>query len=255
MQELSVVIVCKNEAGVIAGTLKSFSGLTDDIIIYDNGSTDGTQEIIKQFPVQLHEGNWEGFGQTKNKAGQFAKYDWILSMDADESIDEELKNNLLSLDLADVTIVYELKFKNFLGNKWLRFGEWGSDRHKRLFHRGKVRWNNALVHEELLIPADCSVKTLNGYVLHKTVDNLPDYKKKMKHYAEINAGKYFEEGRKSSLIRIWFAPVVSFVKNYFLKLGFLDGREGLTCARMTTKYTFLKYKLLRDLWNRRISNR
>src|SRR5688572_15916147 len=210
MQKLSVVIICKNEADVIAETLRSFSGLTNDIVVYDNGSTDGTQDIIKQFPVQLQEGNWEGFGQTKNKAGQFAKYDWILSLDADESIDEELKNNLLRLELTNEKIVYELKFKNFLGDKWLRFGEWGNDRHKRLFHRSTVHWNDALVHEELVIPEDARIKLLEGYVLHKTVNNVAEYKKKMKYYAGINADKYFKEGRRSSLLKIWLSPAVSF---------------------------------------------
>ena len=250
MQKLSVVIVCKNEADVIAETLRSFSGLTDDIIVYDNGSTDGTQDIIKQFPVQLQQGDWEGFGQTKNKAGQFAKYDWILSLDADESIDEELKNNLLRLELTNEKIVYELRFKNFLGDKWLRFGEWGNDRHKRLFHRATVHWNDALVHEELVIPGDARVKLLEGYVLHKTVNTVVEYKKKMKYYAGINADKYFKEGRRSSLLKIWLSPAVSFIKNYFLRLGFLDGREGLISAKMTTEYTFLKYKILRQLMNK-----
>ena len=129
MQRLSVVIVCKNGAKVIGETIKSFTGLTDDILIYDNGSTDGTQDIVKQSNARLIEGNWEGFGKTKNKANALGKYDWILSLDADEAIDEELKKNLLKEELTDEKKVFEFKFKNFLGNKWLRFGEWGNDKH------------------------------------------------------------------------------------------------------------------------------
>jgi len=249
MQQLSVVIICKNEADVIAETLQSFSGLTDDIVVYDNGSTDGTQQLIKGFPVHYHTGQWEGFGQTKNKANSLAKYDWILSLDADEAIDTELKNNLLKLDLNNIKTVYKLKFKNFLGNKWLRFGEWGNDKHIRLFNRKGIKWNNAVVHEELLIPEDFTVVQLSGFVLHKTVDDVIEYKKKMKNYAMMNADKYFKEGKKISLLRIWLSPSISFIKNYFLRLGFLDGREGFISAGMTTKYTFLKYKRLRELWN------
>ena len=115
MQSLSVVIVCRNGAAVIGQTIKSFSGLTDDIIVFDNGSSDGTQQIVKQTPAKLFEGGWEGFGKTKNKANALAKYDWILSLDADEAIDEELKSNLLGLDLSDEMKVYEIRFKNFLG--------------------------------------------------------------------------------------------------------------------------------------------
>ena len=195
MQQLSVVIICKNEADVIGETIKSFSGLTDDIVVYDNGSTDGTQQLIKG-PVHFHSGQWEGFGKTKNKANSLAKYDWILSLDADEAIDKELKNNLFRLDLTNIKTVYEFRFKNFLGNKWLRFGEWGNDKHIRLFNRKQVKWNNAEVHEELLIPGRFTVVQLNGYVLHKTVDNVNEYKKKMKNYAMMNAEKYFKEGKK-----------------------------------------------------------
>ena len=113
MQMLSVVIVCKNGAKVIGETIKSFSGLTDDILIYDNGSSDGTKEIVRQSNARLVDGSWEGFGKTKNKANALAKYDWILSLDTDEAIDEELKENLLKQDLADDKMVLEFKFKNF----------------------------------------------------------------------------------------------------------------------------------------------
>ena len=120
MQQLSVVIICKNGASVIGETIKSFSGLTDDVLIYDNGSTDGTQEIVRQTGAKLYEGKWEGFGKTKNKANALAKYDWIFSLDADESIDEKLKKNLLQVDLADEMKIYDFRFKNFLGNMGMK---------------------------------------------------------------------------------------------------------------------------------------
>ena len=151
MQRLSVVIVCKNGAKVIGETIKSFSGLTDDILVYDNGSTDATKDIVKQSNARLIEGSWDGFGKTKNKANALAKYDWILSLDADEAIDDELKQNLLKQDLADEKKVFDLKFKNFLGDKWLRFGEWGNDKHIRLFNRVRIKWNDADVHEDHLV--------------------------------------------------------------------------------------------------------
>ena len=127
MQSLSVVIVCKNEADVIGKTLQSLQGLTDDIVVYDNGSTDDTITIARQFPVSVYQGIWEGFGKTKNKAIALAKHDWILSLDADEAIDEELKNSLLALSLNNEKIMYEIKFKNFFGDKWLKYGEWGNE--------------------------------------------------------------------------------------------------------------------------------
>ena len=147
MQSLSVVIVCKNEAAIIGQTLQSLQGLSDDIIVYDNGSTDDTMEIARSFPVRVYEGAWEGFGQTKNTAIGLAKYDWILSLDADEAIDDEFKNTLLASSFTDDSMVYEINFKNFFGDKWLKHGEWGNDKHIRLFNRKKVSWNKVPVHE------------------------------------------------------------------------------------------------------------
>ncbi|HEX6168647.1 MAG TPA: glycosyltransferase family 2 protein [Chitinophagaceae bacterium] len=247
MQRLSVVIVCKNGAKVIGETIKSFSGLTDDILIYDNGSTDGTKEIVKQTNARLVEGAWEGFGKTKNKANALAKYDWILSLDADEAIDEELKESLLKEGLTDEKKVFEFKFKNFLGNKWLRFGEWGNDKHLRLFNRKEIRWNDAEVHESLLLPKEVKVILVPGHVLHKTAANFSEYENKMENYAVLNAAKYFKQQKRSGSLKMFFSAIFSFLKNYFFKLGFLDGVTGYHCARINARYTFLKYKKLDEL--------
>jgi len=251
MQKLSVVIVCKNGAKVIGETIKSFSGLTDDILVYDNGSTDGTKEIVKQSNARLIEGSWEGFGKTKNKANALAKHDWILSLDADEAIDEELKESLLKQGLADDRKVFEFKFKNFLGTKWLRFGEWGDDKHIRLFNRKKIKWNDADVHESLLLPIDVKVISVPGYVLHKTAANFSEYQNKMENYAALNAEKYFKQQKRSGSLKMFFSAIFSFIKNYFFKLGFRDGAIGYHCARINARYTFLKYKRLDELWSKK----
>lgn len=247
MQQLSVVIICKNEADIIGKTLQSLDGLSDDIIVYDNGSTDNTFEQIRKFNVQLQQGTWEGFGKTKNKAIALAKYDWILSLDADEAIDEELKRSLLALKITGENDVYEIKFKNFLGNKYLKYGEWGGDKHIRLFNRKKTNWNDASVHEELIMPPGMSVKKLKGFILHQTMKDMNDYAAKMVRYAMLNAEKYQQQGKRSSFFKIRIAPGLSFVHYFILKLGFLDGYAGYVCARMTAYYTFLKYARLREL--------
>src|SRR5882724_3960179 len=161
MQKLSVVIVCKNEAEIIGSTLQSLQGLTDDIVLYDNGSSDATITIAEQFNAAFHQGHWEGFGKTKRAAIALAKYDWILNLDADEAIDEELKQSLLEVSLNNENVVYEIAFKNFLGNKHLRYGEWGIDKHIRLFNRRQVSWDDAPVHEKLILPKDVAIKKLS----------------------------------------------------------------------------------------------
>ncbi len=247
MQKLSVVIICKNNAAVIGRTLQSFAGLTDDIVVYDNGSTDGTQEVARQNGGKLFEGAWEGFGITKNKANALAKYDWILSLDADEAIDEELKQSLLGLSFADENLVYNLLFKNFVGDRYLKYGEWGRDHHNRLFNRKLVKWNDAPVHEQLIIPASMNTERLKGYVLHRTAESFDQFEKKMIGYAALNAEKYFKQGKKPWWGKRWLSSLFSFLQNYIFRLGFLDGSDGYTCARITAKYTFLKYKKLEEL--------
>jgi glycosyltransferase involved in cell wall biosynthesis len=255
MQPLSVVIVCKNEAAVIGTTLQSLSGLTDDIVVYDNGSTDDTVDVVRKFNVQLHQGSWEGFGKTKNKANGLAKYDWIISLDADESPDEELKQSLLDFEPGNEKTVYDLRFKNLLGKKWLKYGEWGNDSHLRLFNRKAVHWNNAPVHEALVLPQDRKIKKLKGFVVHQTMKNMNEYAEKMVHYAMLNAEKYYREGKTSSWFRTRLSPGFNFLNYYILKLGFLDGYEGYVCAKMTAHYTFLKYTRLRELNRQRASGK
>ena len=247
MQSLSVVIVCKNEAGIIGQTLQSLHGLTDDIVVYDNGSTDDTVERAKAFTAQVHQGSWEGFGKTKRKANALAKYDWILSLDADEAIDATLKESLLNFEPENDKVVGEIKFKNFFVDKWLRFGEWGNDKHIRLFNRKQVNWDDAPVHEKLVMPAGVSVKKIHGYVLHKTVKSVDDYKYKVQQYALLNAGKYHQMGKKATWVKRYLSPVFTFINYYIFRLGFLDGYAGFVCAKITAGYTALKYERLREL--------
>jgi len=247
MQKVSVVIICKNEEGEIGRCLQSVRGLTDDIVVLDNGSVDNTKNIVTKMGARLVEESWEGFGKTKNKATRFAKYNWILNLDADECVDEELKNSILSLPLTDEQEVFEIRFKNFFGKKYLRFGEWGGDKHIRLFNRNTVNWNEANVHEGLVLSHDVKITRLKGHVLHYTIRNIVELDDKVVKYALLSAEKYAEQGKKSSWIKMNGAAAFTFLKYYIFKLGFLDGREGLICARKTSRYTFLKYARLLEL--------
>lgn len=247
MHPFSVVIVCKNESAVIGITLQSLQGLTDDIVIYDNGSTDGTPEIVKKFGVRLYEGSWEGFGKTKGKALALAKHDWVLFLDADEAVDAELKSSLQQWVPENSTTLYEMAFKNYFKDKPLRYGDWGTDYHVRFFNRTAVRWDEAPVHEQLLLPPGAVTKRMKGYILHRTLRSVDDYKRKMEQYAELGAEKYFRQGKRATWIKRRLSPLFSFFSNYILKLGFLDGREGYLSAKITAWYTALKYEKLKEM--------
>jgi glycosyltransferase involved in cell wall biosynthesis len=188
-----------------------------------------------------------GFGKTKNKANAFAKHDWILSLDADEAIDEDLKQSLLAFNQTDENTVYDISFKSFLGATALKHGEWGGDHHIRLFNKQRVQWDEAPVHEELILPEGTVIKKIKGCVLHYTMADMQDYVCKMGRYAMLNAEKYFRQGKKATWWKLRLSPGFTFFHYYILKLGFLDGHAGYICAKMTAYYTFLKYARLKEL--------
>lgn len=248
--QLSVVIITRNEAHIIENTLQSLQGLTDDVVIVDSGSTDDTISICKKFHSLIIETTWDGYGPNKNKGIEAAKYDWILNIDADEAIDEELRTSLMQLDTKDDGTVFEASFKNFFCGKQIRFGEWAGDKHIRLFNRKKVKWNDAAVHESLLMPGKVQVKKLKGNILHHTTHSIDEHITKTIAYARLNAEKYFRLNKKANFFKLRLAPGLNFIQHYLLRLGFLDGWEGYFIAKTTAWYTFLKYSYLREM-NRR----
>ena len=244
---LSVVIITKNEAHIIGKTLQSLQGISDDFIIVDSGSTDGTIEIGKNFGAKIITSTWDGYGPNKNKGIDVAKYDWILNLDADEAIDEALKTAIQNLQLKEENTVYKFKFKNFFCNKWIRFGEWSGDKHIRLFNRNKIRWNDAAVHEGLTLSNDTKVILLPGNVLHHTSQHIDEYISKTVAYAKLNAAKYHMQGKQAGFFKLRIAPGLTFFQHYILRLGFLDGWEGYLIAKTTAWYTFLKYSYLKEM--------
>ncbi|MES2002963.1 MAG: glycosyltransferase family 2 protein [Bacteroidota bacterium] len=244
---ISVVIICRNEAHIIGKTIAAVNALTNDIVVVDSGSTDGTQAIVTSSGARLLETNWEGYGPNKNKGVSIAKHEWILSIDADEIVDEVLLQQLQQLSLTDQAIVYNIRFRAFLGDAMIRYGEWSNDQHIRLYNRNHVGWNEAAVHESLPFPAHTKTVTLKGYIHHYTSRNIDDFAAKTVNYAMLNAQKYHAAGKKSGWLKCHVAPAFSFIKNYLFRFGFLDGEAGFTVARMNAWYTWLKYIRLREL--------
>jgi glycosyltransferase involved in cell wall biosynthesis len=246
MCPVSVVIMAKNEAAVIGETLQSIAGFTDDIVLVNNNSTDETVSIAEHFGCRVINATWQGYGPTKNLGIDAAKYDWILSLDADERPDKALLHQIANIDFGNETIAYDLNFKTYFGKKQIRFGEWGVDHHVRLVNRKQTRWSDDEVHEQLVIPAGVTIQKLGGAVHHYTIADEASLRDKFIRYAELNALKYHGT-KKASAIKIWGAPAFSFLKNYIFKLGFLDGTEGYTIAKLSAYYTWLKYSRLKQL--------
>lgn len=244
---ISIVIICRNEAHIIGKTISAALLVTDDVVVVDSGSTDGTQELVKSSRAKLVETNWEGYGPNKNKGVAIARHNWVLSIDADEVMDETLIKQLQTFNPADEHTVYNIRFRVFFGEQMIRFGEWAKDEHIRLYNRKHINWDAAQVHESLQIPEGTKTVTLNGYIHHYTSRNLQDLATKTVQYAMLNAQKYHRIGRKVSWLQYRIAGPFSFFYNYIIRLGFLDGEAGYTIAKMNAWYTWMKYARLREL--------
>ncbi|HTD41887.1 MAG TPA: glycosyltransferase family 2 protein [Mucilaginibacter sp.] len=246
MIPVSVIIITKNEAGVIASCINAVQSISDDILIIDNDSTDNTTEIARKLGCRVYHDEWDGYGANKNKGIGRAKYNWILSIDADEIADTELVRALHKLALDDPKTVYDIKFRSYYGKKLIRFGSWGRDHHIRLFNRTKVKWSNSPVHETLVLPEKVTIKRLEGHLHHYSVKDAAEFRSKADHYAKLSAGKYLAINKKPSFIKLHIAPLFHFIKNYIVFLGFLDGKAGWEIARIISNHTRLKYRLLKE---------
>jgi glycosyltransferase involved in cell wall biosynthesis len=242
---LSVVIIALNAERTIEKTLLAAKQVSDDIILVDSGSTDKTIPIAKSLDVQIIQTEWKGYGVTKNIGNAATRYNWILSVDADEVLSPQLISAIRSLNFSEFyKHVFNLRLLNFIGNQPLRFGEFTTDNVTRIFNKQYTRWSNDAIHETLV--STTTVKTINlkGYLQHYTSPSMQAFAAKQKKYAALMADKYYQQNKKAGFLKLYISPTVSFIKNYFFKLGFLDGKLGLQLALIYAKYTYNKYKLL-----------
>src|ERR1700744_5702283 len=150
MVPVSVVIITKNAAGIIKGCIEKAREITDDIIIIYNENDEVTGDSNIENGCRGYKKAWDGYGANKNKGVEAAKYNWILSIDADEIPDDKLIDAIHNIDFRDIETVYDIKFCSYFGGKPIRFGTWGRDHHIRLFNRTYVKWSDTMVHEKLL---------------------------------------------------------------------------------------------------------
>lgn len=247
MVPVSVVIITKNEADIIWRSINMARIITDDIVVIDNGSTDDTEQIALANGCRVFHKSWDGYGANKNKGNLYARYNWILSLDADELIDDEMIAALHGLDYGREHVVYDINFKTYFGHKLIRFGNWGRDHHIRLFNKKMVKWSELPVHETLLLPKNIMKRKLAGHIHHYSVKDHDECQSKGIHYASLSAKKYYNNGQRSNFVKQYLSPGFNFVKNYIFLLGFLDGREGWYIAINATNHTWLKYHYLHQL--------
>lgn len=244
MTSVSVVIITKNEEKNIGKTLQALQGFSDDILVIDNGSTDNTCTIATQYSAKVVTTEWLGYGATKNWGNSLSKYDWILSLDADEVPTEQLLFSIQKKFEKDINsnCVFSIKRNTIFCGKMLQYGGTQKEYRIRLFNKHKVSWDHKSVHEDLIFAGNVQYHILDGYIAHYTFDSIDTYEKKLDQYAQL-----FAKNKKNSFIvnmKLLISPIFHFIKNYIIKLGFLDGKAGLLYAKANYNYTKKKYKYI-----------
>lgn len=191
---------------------------------------------------------WQGFSATKNDLANRAASNWILSLDGDEVPDETLIAQIKNLPFATLpeNRICSLKRISLFEGKKITHGAWGRDRVLRLYNKGYTQWDNAIVHENLVIKSDAEIYKPEGILYHYTADSYDTFLAKNKNYARLSAEKYFARRKSSPLWKRLLSPGFTFIKEYLFQGGFLDGTAGWKIARVNAWYTYWKYVFLRD---------
>ena len=248
MLKLSVVIITLNEEKNIARCLESVKDIADEIVIVDSFSSDRTEEICKSFNVRFISHEFNGHIEQKNWAIQQATYQHVLSLDADEELSERLKKSILEVKGNwQHDGYYFNRLTNYCG-KWIRHTSWYPARKLRLWDRSKGKWGGLNPHDKFKLDKGSKKKFLKGDLLHYSYYSINEHVAQINNFSTIVANAYFKENKKASYLNIIVNPFWRVLRDYIIKLGFLDGFYGLVVSVNSAHETFLKYIKLRNLY-------
>lgn len=238
---ISVCILTKNAAKTLKKTLDS-TQLFDEVILFDNGSTDETLEMAKSYPnVKTISHPFIGFGPMRNKAAQFAKNDWILALDSDEVLSPALVREIQALQLNEKW-AYQIPRHNYYNGKQMKACGWGSEILARLYQRKVHQYSEDQVHEKLLSK---NHKKLSSPLIHTPYRTTEEFLAKMQHYSTLFAKQ--NKGKKSSFSKALLHGMFAFLKSYFFKRGIFYGKEGLIISIYNANTAFYKYLKLLEI--------
>ena len=237
---LSVILITKNEEANLKECLESVS-FANEIIVVDSQSSDKTQEIAKSFGAKLEiTTDWPGFGPQKNRALNLATQEWVLSIDADERVTPELKKEILAVISSKESLnCYAIPRSSWYCGRFMKHSGWYPDYVDRLFKRGTAKFSDHLVHERLL-PSG-SVGQLQNHFLHYSFKDFSQVLKKIDAYSTASAEQAYLKGKRSSVGKAVGHGLWAFFRTYVLRLGFLDGAQGLALAISNAEGTYYRY--------------
>ncbi|MEO7674951.1 MAG: glycosyltransferase family 2 protein [Pyrinomonadaceae bacterium] len=246
--KISAVIITFNEEAKVALAIESVAW-ADEIIVVDSESSDRTPEIAEAAGARVIIRKWEGFSGQKQLAVDQAENDWVFSLDADERVSQDLRNEILALKVGNMSADgYRIPRMSIYMDVPIRHGGWYPDCQLRLFNRTKGRWKNVLVHESFQMDDGAQTATLAGDILHYSVENAAHHHQMIgERYAPLAARQMFADGRRASRLKIALAGPAAFVRTYILKAGFLDGLPGFVIAKFAAHHAFLKQTMLWEL--------
>lgn len=238
LKDISAVMITRNAEETLAGALDSLRGFAE-VIIYDNGSTDGTLVLASRHPnVRVHTGPFLGFGPSRNRATELAGSHWVFAIDADERISPELAKTLDGLALDDAQQAFAVLRRNHMLGRAVTRGGWGSDWLIRLYHRGVQCYSDDMVHEKVKLAPGARVTRIAGALEHEAVRDIGQMLDKVNRYSEIRCRTIRHAPMPGFIVlRAFWA----FLRSYLLKGGFLAGWRGLVIAWSNANGVFYKY--------------
>ena len=249
--KISAVLIAGNEEQKIGDAIRSVDW-ADEVLVIDSESTDRTREIAEGLGARVIVRPWPVFSAQKQFGTDEAAFDWVLSLDADERISPKLRDEILAIKHAAEPSAdgYKMPRLAYYMGRPIRYCGWYPDWQLRLFDRGKGRWKDVLVHESVEMQPGAVIEKLKNNIIHLTIDTPAGHREMIeKRYAPLAARQMFDDGRRTSGLRLATAAPIAFISTYFLKLGFLDGAAGYQISRFAAFHARRKHELLRDLQN------
>jgi glycosyltransferase involved in cell wall biosynthesis len=244
---LSAVLITKDAASQLEACLASLV-FCAEIVVVDSGSADGTAALAQRLGARVVLSEWRGFGPQKQFAVEQANNDWVLCVDADERVSDDLRACIETALAAPAFRAYRFARRNRFMGRYLRHGEGYPDWSLRLFDRRHARWSNDAVHEKVLTEGD--VGTLKGDLLHDSAEMLERYLAKQDRYTTLAAQGALAVGKRASVAHLLLSPLIRFIKFYVVRLGFLDGWPGLVHILIGCRNSYAKYAKMRALGRR-----